>query len=600
MGFRFALAATLGAALLALASVGILSYQAIIRQDEEQRWVAHTHFVLESLNAMLSDLSDEETNQRAFIITGEVSYLQPYESSIQRLQREAHELRTLTNDNPTQQGSLDRIDPLLANRFAELQRGVAVRNKQGLTAAVTAVREGNGKKTAGQFRALIGEMQDEERRLLRQRREAADANSRRTKTLIVAGNGIALLFLFIAAVVIFREMGRRHKAEEALREGEERFRLQVSAVKDYAILMLDPKGRIATWNTGAERINGYRAEEILGKHFSIFYPPEDVEHGKPGIELNTATEQGGVEDEGWRVRKDGSRFWANVVITALRDEKGRLRGFGKVSRDLTERRRAEQDMETRNVQLEAANRELQAFSYSVSHDLRAPLRAIDGFSLALLEDYENKLDADGNEHLQRIRAAAGRMGRLIDGMLNLARISRTGMVRESIDLSPLAQEIVSELQNTQPARRATIVIPPKLQVKGDRLLLRVVLENLLSNAWKFTSEQPNPRIELGIQSNGNETVHFLRDNGAGFDMRHADKLFGVFQRLHRESEFPGTGVGLATVQRIIHRHGGRIWAEAVPGEGATFYFVLGDSQLHESPLDWRGYGNESHSADRGQ
>ena len=576
MDFRVTLVAALGLALGTLACVGVLSYRKIIREEDDQRWVAHTHLVLENLDAMLFDLSEEETNQRAFIITGGASYLAPYESASSRWQRDSDEVRRLTADNSRQQGSLSRLDPLVATRLTQLQEGIALRQKQGMEAAISMVRDGRGKQTMDQIRAVIAEMKGEEEQLLRQRMRIAEVSSHRTKTFIVVGNIVAVLFLVISVLVILQEMSRRHKAEEALREGEERFRLLVSGVKDYAILMLDSEGRLASWNAGAERIKGYRADEILGKHFSVFYPPEEVERGKPQFELKVAEEQGRVEDEGWRVRKDGSRFWANVVITALRDDKARLRGFAKVTRDMTERRRAEEDMETRNAQLEAANKELQAFSYSVSHDLRAPLRAIDGFSLAILEDYENKLDAEGKTHLQRIRAATGRMGQLIDGMLNLARISRAGMVRENVDLSPLAREIAAELLASQPQRQASIVIPPKLTVKGDRLLLRVVLENLLSNAWKFTYGQPISRIELGTKGNGNETIHFVRDNGAGFDMQHVDKLFGVFQRLHRESEFPGTGVGLATTQRIIHRHGGRIWAEAALGEGATFYFVLGN------------------------
>ena len=576
MGFRFALLAALGAALATLACVGVLSYRRIIREEDDQRWVAHTHLVLEKLDAMLADLTDEEANQRAFIITGDQSYIPLHESATQRLHRDIDDVRRLTIDNAKQQHSLTQVDPLIATRLAELQEGIALRQEQGFAAAESMVRDGRGKHTMDHLRTLIAEMKGEEQRLLRQRLETAGISSRRTKTLIVVGNVMALLFLFTAGLVIFQEMGRRHRAEGALRAGEERFRLLVTGVKDYAILMLDPEGRVASWNAGAERIKGYHAEEILGKHLSVFYPAEEVERGKPHFELRVAAREGRIEDEGWRVRKDGSQFWANVVITALRDEKGRLRGFAKVTRDMTERRRAEEDLATRNSQLEAANEELRAFSYSVSHDLRAPLRAIDGFSLALLEDYETELDTEGKTYLRRIRAAAGRMGQLIDGMLNLARVSRSGMVRESVDLTPLAEEIAAELQASQPQRKATIVIPPQLPVKGDRLLLRVVLENLLSNAWKFTSERPTTHIEVGMKANGRKTVHFVRDNGAGFDMQHADKLFGVFQRLHRENEFPGTGVGLATVQRIIHRHGGKIWAEAAPGEGATFYFMLSD------------------------
>src|SRR5438874_1224539 len=244
--------------------------------------------------------------------------------------------------------------------------------------------------------------------------------------------------LFLATL---QDLSQHSRAEEALRRSEERFRLMVENVQDYAILMLDPQGYVISWNTGAERIKGYRADEIVGQHFSRFYPAEDIERGKPEHELAVAAEQGHFEDEGWRVRKDGSRFWANVMITALHDESGKLRGFGKVTRDMTERKKIEEEVRIRNAQLEAANKELEAFSYSVSHDLRAPLRAIDGFSLAVLEDYQDKIDAEGRAHLERIRAAAGRMGQLIDDMLQLARIARAEMVRDKVNLSRLAQEI---------------------------------------------------------------------------------------------------------------------------------------------------------------
>ena len=368
------------------------------------------------------------------------------------------------------------------------------------------------------------------------------------------------------------DLSEHWRAEDDFERSEARFRLLVTEVKDYAILMLDPEGRIVSWNAGAERIKGYREEEIIGRHFSSFYPAADVERGKPQYELKVAAAEGRFEDEGWRVRKDGSRFWANVVITALRDESGQLRGFGKVTRDMTERKKAEEEIRIRNAQLEAANKELEAFSYSVSHDLRAPLRAIDGFSLAVLEDHGDKLDQEGKDSLQRVRSATKRMGQLIDDLLKLARVTRSEMVQDKVHLSRLAEEIAAQLQASNLERKTTFLIEPDLVVEGDRSLLRVVLENLLGNAWKFTSKQPQACIELGVQGKNSHEIYFVRDNGPGFDMQYADKLFGAFQRLHRESEFPGTGIGLATVQRIIYRHGGRIWAEAAVGQGATFYF----------------------------
>jgi two-component system NtrC family sensor kinase len=225
-------------------------------------------------------------------------------------------------------------------------------------------------------------------------------------------------------------------------------------------------------------------------------------------------------------------------------------------------------------ELEMKNRELEAFSYSVAHDLRAPLRSIDGFSQALLEDCGDKLDEEGKQHLRYVRESAQGMAVLIDGMLSLARVARSEFRREPVDLTDLAQAIFAQLRRSAPDRSISTIAADDLVVDGDPRLLRVVLENLIGNAWKFTTKRAAPKIEFGILANSTPPTYFVRDNGAGFDMTYADKLFGVFQRLHSVSEFEGTGIGLATVQRIVSRHGGRVWAESEVGRGATFYFTL--------------------------
>ncbi len=430
-----------------------------------------------------------------------------------------------------------------------------------------------------------------------------------TSSLGIAGVS-AVTLLVLAVAVLTSAVGRRFSVQSLeLDASEQRYRLLIEGVKDYAIFTLTPDGHVTSWNLGAERIKGYRADEIIGRHFSCFYPEEDIRNGKPEQELRTAISEGRIEDEGWRVRKDGSKFWASVVITALSDSAGHLQGFSKISRDITERKRAQdkihelsKEMERRNTELIAVNKELESFSYSVSHDLRAPLRAIDGFSLALLEDCQDRLGREERAHLQRVRAAAARMGQLIDDMLQLARTARCEMVHQSVDLSSLAQEIASQLQKSEPKRQARFVIAPGLTVQGDRGLLRIVLENLLGNGWKFTSRQPDARVELGICRQNGQEVYFVQDDGAGFDMRYVDKLFGAFQRLHDVSEFPGTGVGLATVQRIIHRHGGRVWAEGAVGQGATFYFVLEATGNGRGSLGGahEGYEGQDNLVNRGQ
>ncbi|HSC75412.1 MAG TPA: ATP-binding protein, partial [Pseudomonadales bacterium] len=234
----------------------------------------------------------------------------------------------------------------------------------------------------------------------------------------------------------------------------------------------------------------------------------------------------------------------------------------------------EDEVESRTDELRATNRELEAFTYSVSHDLRSPLRSVDGFSAALLEDCGEKLDAAGRDYIARIRAASQRMGNLIDSLLHLSRVSRQDMKTGNVDLAELAKEVVEGLISSHPALHVEYISPESIMAHGDRDLLYIVLENLLGNAWKYSAKTENPRVELSAYDRGSDKVYSVRDNGAGFDMKYVDKLFGPFQRLHRDQEFEGLGIGLATVARIIHRHGGEIWAEAEIGKGATFYFTL--------------------------
>lgn len=373
---------------------------------------------------------------------------------------------------------------------------------------------------------------------------------------------------------VTRDLTAKRKTEEELRQSQQRYKLIVDNVTDYAILSLDPKGFVTSWNAGAERLKGYAADEIIGKHFSTFYPQEDLEAGKPEMELRVATQTGRFEDEGWRLRKDGTRFWANVIITAVHDKSGELRGFSKITRDMTERKRHEEELKRSSVALTAANKELEAFCYAVSHDLRSPLRGIDGFSQAVIEDYGHKLDEQGKQYLTFIREGTQKMGKLIDDLLNLSRMTRLEMTLTQVNLSNIANAVAQTLKRLSPERKVKFEIQEGLIAKGDAGLLGVVLENLLSNAWKFTSRREDAVISFGAEDKGDTAVYFVRDNGAGFDMRYYDKLFGAFQRLHVDSDFVGTGVGLATVRRIITRHAGEIWAQSEVGKGTTFYFTL--------------------------
>ncbi|HXS97616.1 MAG TPA: PAS domain S-box protein [Candidatus Limnocylindrales bacterium] len=366
----------------------------------------------------------------------------------------------------------------------------------------------------------------------------------------------------------------------------ERERARLAAVVESsteAIISKSLNGEIETWNNGAVRLYGFEKEEAIGRNIAIIVPPDRTGEEASILERVRAGEHIPAFDT-VRLRKDGSLVDVSVTIFPITNEAGAVTGASHVAHDVTDRKRYEQEIreltetlerrvEERTQQLEDANRELESFSYSVSHDLRAPIRSVDGFTRLILEETGDRLDAGVVERLQRIRGAAGRMGHLIDALLDLSRLSRSEMRREHVGLSTIAQHIANELLRGAPERDVTFEIEPDLTATGDSRLLRVLLENLLGNAFKFTAKTPHAVICFGAAWMENEWIYFVRDNGVGFEMQYSNQLFTPFQRLHGR-EWEGTGIGLATVHRIVIRHGGYIRVEAEPGRGATFYFTL--------------------------
>jgi PAS domain S-box-containing protein len=391
---------------------------------------------------------------------------------------------------------------------------------------------------------------------------------------------------------ISRDITDRKRAEEALRENAERLlRAQnLAHIGDWTWEIAS--GRV-TWSDEVYRIFG--VDETFPTTFDTIVP---LVHADDRQTLGDVVERlmrdlDATELEFRVVRPNGEVRHVRQTITVERDANGTaVRAFG-VHQDITERRADEEQIrllnaefeervEDRTAQLEAANKELEAFSYSVSHDLRSPLRAVDGFSLALLEDYGEALDATGRDYLGRVRAASQRMGLLIDDLLRLSRVSRDSMTPRRIDLSKLARATIADLRAREPERAVEVLIEPHVLCTADRRLLGIALDNLLGNAWKFTAGRPDARIEFGAIDDGSASpVYFVRDNGAGFDADYAGGLFQPFQRLHRSDEYPGTGIGLAIVNRVITRHGGRIWAEGAVGGGATFSFTLRESAVSD-------------------
>ncbi|MCJ7604332.1 MAG: ATP-binding protein [Desulfobulbaceae bacterium] len=374
-----------------------------------------------------------------------------------------------------------------------------------------------------------------------------------------------------------QEITERRRAEEERKKTEEQFRLLVEGIKDYAIFMIDPAGRVLSWNEGAERIKGYRADEIVGRHFSCFYPEEDAKKGNPDNELRIADEKGSFEDEGWRIRKDGSKFWANVVITALRDKTGRLRGFSKVIRDISERRRAEEKLRRTADELARSNEDLTQFAAIVSHDLQAPLRMIDGFVSLLARRYKGKLDEKADQFIEYTVDGVKRMQELIKDLLEYSKVGRQDTILKPVDFSAAVDKAVLNLQASVEDISSVVTYDQLPTMMADVSQISRLFQNLIGNALKFHGKEPM-RVHISAKRKENKWVLSVRDNGIGIEPRYAEKIFGMFQRLHTTQEYPGTGLGLAICKRIVEHHSGEIWLESEPGKGSSFYFTIPDRQ----------------------
>ncbi len=392
---------------------------------------------------------------------------------------------------------------------------------------------------------------------------------------LIAGTGVVVVY--IGREQHTQRYRDRYQKAEMLRHSEERYRTLVELAPD-GIFISDAHGKSSDVNTSGCRMLGYGHDEILTKNIADLIAPEEA--STDPVCRDELRRGSTIISERQFIRKDGTLLPVEISSGMLPD--GQLQ---RIVRDISERKRAEEviqklnsDLEMRVVkrtaELEAANKELEAFSYSVSHDLRAPLRGIDGWSQALIEDFGSQLDDRAQRYLTLVRTETQRMGQLIDDLLGFSRVTRAEMRHERVDLTSTARTIAVYLMDMSPERDVEFVIAEGLNADGDPHLLELTLSNLLNNAFKFTGRTENARIEFGCASLQGKRTFFVRDNGAGFDMTYTKNLFAPFQRMHNLSEFPGTGIGLATVQRIIHRHGGQVWAEGEVNRGATFYFTL--------------------------
>ncbi|QHS58075.1 sensor histidine kinase [Chitinophaga agri] len=359
----------------------------------------------------------------------------------------------------------------------------------------------------------------------------------------------------------------------ALKQARENYHKMVEEVKDYAILMLDLDGNILNWNKGAEKIKGYTASEIIGKNFRLFYTAKDRTAQVPELLLDAALNDGRVQHEGWRVRKDGTLFWSNVTITAMHDPDRQVTGFLKITHDLTENRLAEENHHLYTEKLENKNRELEQFTYIASHDLQEPLRSISSLAEMIVEQYQGKLDEDADTYLRFITQSVNRMSQLIKGLLDYSRLGKAELDSQ-VDCNEIMGTVIADLRSAIHDSNAIINIKQLPVLSAYPMELKLLFQNLLSNAIKFRDRNRQLYVNVSACLTDEGWRFQFQDNGIGLDPRFKEKIFEIFQRLHSKSAYEGTGIGLAHCKKIVAMHNGRIWVDSVPGEGSQFYFTI--------------------------
>jgi PAS domain S-box-containing protein len=531
--------------------------------------------VVSHLWVLSTDVVTAESRRRAYALTAEEEQAARAHASAASARAQVDVLRRLTTDNPRQQARLDRLGPLLESRFADIDASIEAERRAPADRLPQAAATAAAARANDTIRAVIAEMVAEESGLLVLRREERTASVQRTKWVIVLGSTAACLLVGAASLLLQRQSRQREDAEEELTRQESLYRTVLSEFPNGSVLLFDHDLRFRLAEGRGLAQVGLTKEAMEGRTIWECLPPETCTEVEPYYRAALAGRPCVFETS----FRGACR---SVQVSPVHDTSGRIAYGLLVSHDISERKRAEEAVVRLNGELAlkvaeatAANAELEAFSYSVSHDLRAPIRHISGFVDLLQRRLAGSLDATAARHLETIARASQNMGQLIDDLLAFSRMGRTELMRTRVALGPLAREVVEGLKPEAEGRAVEWRINGLPEATGDPAMLRLVLGNLLSNALKYTRPRPQAVIEVGrVPGAADEVVVFVRDNGVGFDMKYADKLFGVFQRLHRSDEFDGTGIGLATVRRIVHRHGGRTWVQAAPDEGATFYIAL--------------------------
>jgi len=583
-GLENKIRAGFGLALLVLVAVSALAYLSMTRLIKADRWVAHTHDVLAELESILNELDHSESGERGYILIGDDHFLSDYQAGSTGVYGHIQRVKDLTQDNPNQQQRLEYLIPRIDERLAILKDAVDARRKQGFEAAKQIVASGRGRDQMVEIRSIITEMENEEKSLLARRVKEDEASTRNTIWTIAAFIFAAFALLGIGAYFINRDFAGRTRTAKLLYDSERKYRTLFDSIDegfcivemlfdennkpvDYRFLDTNPSFEK---QTGISNALGKRMREIAPQHEEHWFEL----YGKIALTGEPA-----------RFENEAAQLHRWFEVFAFRIGEAKQKKVAILFNDITTRKRTEGEMQAlnrvlqqRTVELTAVNKELEAFSYSVSHDLRAPLRHIDGFSKLLVEQHIAALPEEAREYITLIRESTTEMGQLVDDLLNLARVGRAELSLELTGLNSVVEGVVGEIKRNTTQREIEWKVQKLPFVECDPGLIRQVFANLLSNSVKFTRQREQALIEVGSTEHDGQPIIFVRDNGVGFSMKHADKLFRVFQRLHRQEDFEGTGVGLATIQRIIQKHGGRVWAESELNQGATFYFSLCGSQ----------------------
>jgi PAS domain S-box-containing protein len=542
------------------------------RLARAEEWVRHTETVEQRLESLQASLNQLESGARGYALSGDPGFRDEELAGEHQAQERLGELRLLTADNGRQQASLDELSREVDDKLAFSRDTLGARDAAGIASAAAQVATTRGLKLRQPIATTVTRMRAEEERLLKQRNLEADIAHRHS--LILAGIIAFLLGLAAICLALLLRSERRSRAadQEAIRISEERLRLLINSVRDYAIVELDPQGVVQTAAGATKRLFG---RDPTGQHFGTLYPSEAVQAGLPQRELEIAVRESRFEDQGPRLRTNGTTFWADVVTTAIRDPDGKLRGFAKVVRDITEQKAVDDALRETARQLEVSNRELQDFAMVASHDLQEPLRKVQMFGDKLRRRYAKALGDEGSDWLTRMMNAASRGQSLIQGLLAFSRVTTKAQPPVPVDLTQTAREVASDLEARIVDAGGAVEIDKLPVVEADPLQMRQLLQNLIGNALKFRKPDEAPVVRVKSRAAGHNRYEIeVSDNGIGFEQKYVDRIFKLFQRLHERGTYEGSGMGLAICRKIVERHGGHITARSAPGKGTTFVIGL--------------------------